>query len=301
MSIHRDNIPFGPAKIVHGSDTFYSAGDIDISVVTEYADVNSDQFGAGVKTIIDQTVEVSFRPQSLYSLLAKVWPTAHIAPTTIGNRIIGGSAVPLVLHGEDSSLFTVYCSALTGIPSYALGVDKGEFGTMKFNGVVTNGKGIGEAASLYTYAATGGTYGTPSAPDYLGAANWEVTWGSTVLAGTLLEAATLTPELKIEPVKAGHRTLDYRMAGIQFHASVMMNLTMVELAALYADAATFSYGGRNSTLGKDLVFTSALANVVTLPTSMIEKHAAKFGMKEARSRAVDFRTSVLSGARATYA
>ena len=37
MSIQRDAIPFGPGKIVSpNGDTFYSAGDIDVVVVTPW-------------------------------------------------------------------------------------------------------------------------------------------------------------------------------------------------------------------------------------------------------------------------
>ena len=299
MSIHRDTIPFGPAKIVHGSDTFYSAGDIDVTVVTERADVNPDQYGQGVKTVIDQIIEVVFKPQSLWSLLDKVYPSAEIAPT-IGSRSIGASPTALIIHGEDSSLLTIPCPAITGMPSLMLGVDKGEFGTMKYTGIVTNGKNIGESGALYTYAATGGTYGTPATPDYLAAAQWDVTWKSTALTGTLLESVTINPELKIEAVKAGPRTMDFRRRGIQFTADIIAAADLTALSGIINDAATFKFGGRNTADGGDLVLTSVLGHTFTMVTAALDKAAMKYAMKQARPRALSFRTAALTGARVSW-
>jgi hypothetical protein len=40
MSIQRDIIPFGPAKIMLGAVTFYSAKAVDVVVTTEFAGTN---------------------------------------------------------------------------------------------------------------------------------------------------------------------------------------------------------------------------------------------------------------------
>ena len=299
MSIQRDSIPFGPAKIVQGATTFYSAGDIDVTVITEFADVNPDQHGQGVKTVLDQTIEVSFKPQSVWANLAKVYPASHIAPT-IGARLIGANPVPVVIHGESGALLTIPCPAHTGLASTMLGVDKGEHGDMKFTGVCTNGKSPGENGALYTYAAAGGNYGNPVQPDYLAAAQWDMAWGDNVLAGTLLEAVTLNPDFKIEPVKFGPRTVDFRFKGTQFAAGVVAAHDLPDLSDLNNDGATVVFGGRNTAQGKDLVLTSALGHTLTLVAAAIEKSGLKFGMKEAAPRAIDFRTSALAGARISW-
>jgi len=297
--IQRDSIPFGPAKIVFGATTLHSAGDVDVEVITEFADVGNDQYGQGTKTVLDQMIKVRFRPQSLWANLAKALPNSHIAPT-IGARIITGTVTPLVLHGEDSSLLTVIAAGITGLPSVSLGVDKGEFGDLEFTGVVTNGKSPGEAASLFTYAATGGTYGTPADPDYLAAAQWDADWKSSALAGTLLESISINADLRIEPVKAGPRTLDFRHGGIQFNADLTATASLPDLATLHGDGATFVYGARNTAAAGDLVLTSALGHTFTLTEAMIEKAALKFAMKEARNRAISFRTTPLTGARISW-
>lgn len=299
MSIQRDTIPFGPAKLVFGATNFHSAGDVDVEVLSELADVANDQYGQGVKTLLDQTVEVTCRPQSLWSLLTSVLPNSHIAPT-IGTRLIGASPTPLVLHGEDSHLLTIHAACITQLPSLSLGVDKGEFGPMKFTGVVTNAKSPGEAGALLTYAATGGTYGTPSDPDYLAAAQWDAAWDTAVLAGTLLEAVNINPDLKIEPVKAGSRTLDFRVMGIQFSADLVAAFSLTDLAGLFSDGATFSYGQRNTAQGADLVLTSGLGHTFTLAAAALEKAALRFAMKEGRNREVSFRTTPLTGARISW-
>ena len=311
MSIQRDAIPFGPGKIVSpNGDTFYSAGDIDVQVITKWADVKPDQYGPGVKTVLDRTIEVTFKPQSIYALMdgtgAKgVYPATHIAPTALGGRIIGGtlpttSVTSLVIHGEDSSLLTVFCPALVGIPTVMLGIDKGEFGTMKYIGVVTNGKDVGDASGLYTYAAAGGTYGTPGVPDYLSASEWQFTWHSSALSGTMLEAVTITPDFKYVPVMAGPRTMDFRFDGVQFSASVVAAIDSVALSTFENAGSTGTLGQRNTAVGGDLVFSSALGNTFTLKTSAIEKYAKKYDMKGQRARAIDFRTAVLSGARISW-
>jgi hypothetical protein len=298
MSIQRDTIPFGPGKVAIGADTLYSAGDINVNVITQFADVKSDQYGQGIKTIVDQTIEIAFRPQSLWSLIATVWPAAHLNPT-IGSRVIGAAPGNLTIHGEDSSLLTVFAPGLVQLPSLSLGVDKAEFGEMKFVGVVDDAKSPGAADSLFTYAATGGTYGTPSAPDYLAAAEWSMAWNTDVLEGTLLESVTINPDMQVEPVKFGPRTVDFRRMGIQFGASVVAAHDLADLAALHGDDTTFLFGRRNTALGADLVLTSGLGHTITLKSAALEKSAMRYAMKEQRARNLDFRTSLLTGARVT--
>ena len=214
--------------------------------------------------------------------------------------MIGAAPTALVLHGEDSSLLTAFAAARTALPSLSLGVDKGEFGEMEFTGIVTNGKELGEAGSLYTYASSGGTYGTPADPDYLAASAWTADWKESALEGTLLESVTINPDLKIEPVKAGSRTLDFRHMGIQFSADVTAAVSLPNLSDIHGDGS-FTYGGRNTEASGDLVLTSALGQSLTLKAAAIEKAAMKFAMKEARNRAITFRTSLLTGARIAWA
>src|SRR2546423_1501923 len=107
----REQIPFGPAKIVRGAVTLWSAKDVDITITTEYADVNPDQFGQGKKTIVDRIIEVVSPPQSIWAPPAGVGPPSHINPT-IGARLVTATATPTVLHGEDGSLLTIPCSAI---------------------------------------------------------------------------------------------------------------------------------------------------------------------------------------------
>jgi hypothetical protein len=299
MSIQRDTIPFGPAKIVRGADTLYSAKDIDVVVTTEYADVDSDQFGQGTKTIVDQIIEVVFNPQSLWSLLSKVWPASHINPT-IGARLITATATPTVLHGEDGALLTIPASAYLEIPDLSIGVDKGEFGQMKIGGVTTNAKALGASGALFTYAKTGGTFGSASNPDYLAAGDWQVDYKDGALAGDLLEGVVLKPDFKTEAVKAGKRTLDYRIKGCQFGADVVAAFDLADLSAIHNDADTFLYGQRNSTAAGDLVFTAASGHTITVPSAAIMKTPAKFAMLSQRNQAISFMGSLLTGARVAW-
>ncbi len=96
--IERNVIPFGPGKIVRGSDTLYSAGDINVLETKVWAVVNPDQWGPGIKMLVDHIMEVSFKPQSIWANLSKVYPTALIAPTIMGQRICTGTPVPLAIH-----------------------------------------------------------------------------------------------------------------------------------------------------------------------------------------------------------
>jgi hypothetical protein len=299
MSIQRDTIPFGPAKIVRDTLSVYSAKEINVVVTTEFADVSPDQYGQGTKTILDQTIEVEFSPQSIWALLASVLPASHINPS-IGGRLVTAAPVPTLLHGEDGSLLTIPASAIIGLPDISLGVDKGEFGTMKIGGVTTNGKQLGDAGALYTYAPAGGAYGNPGSPDYLAAGAWSMAWGANILAGDLLEAVTIKPDFKTEAVKAGKRTLDWRHKGCQFAADVVAAIDLEALSDIHNDGATFLYGQRNSTAAEALVFTAATGHTFTLAAASLEKSPMRFAMLEQRQQGVSFRTSSLAGARVSW-
>ena len=303
MSIQRDNIAFGPAKIVinYGTPiTLYSAKAIDVTVTTEYAEVNSDQFGQGTKVIVDQTIEAMFAPQSLYALLTSVWPSTHINPS-IGTRILGSSPPTVQFHGEANSLLTFLAGGIIGIPGVDIGVDKGEFSQMKIGGVCQNGKTLGSASSLYTLADTGGTFGTPSNPDYLMAGDWNFTWKTSALGGELLESVSIKPDFKTTAVKAGKRTLDWRHGGCQFNADVVSSQDPAILAALYNDGSTFAYGARNTASAGALVFTNpATSNTITIGSAMIEKDMKQYSLEAQRNKAISFRSANLTGARIAW-
>ena len=299
MSIQRDTIPFGPAKIVRGGLTLYSAKDISVVVTTEFAEVNPDQFGQGTKTIVDQIIEVEFAPSAVWASLATVWPAADINPA-INSRIITTEVTPTLLHGEDGALLTILASGVIGLPGVDIGVDKGEFSAMKIGGVCTNGKALGAAGSLYTYAANGGVFGNPTAPDYLAAGAWSINWGEEILTGDLLAAASIKPDFKTEAVKAGKRTLDWRRKGCQFSAEVTSDADLVALSGLHNDGATFQYGQRNSAAAKDLVFTANTGHTLTLAKAFLEKSPMKFASLEQRGQGLSFKTSGLTGARVSW-
>jgi len=304
MSIQRNNIAFGPAKIVIGAPlnvTLYSAKNIDITVTTTYADVDSDQFGQGTKTIVDQVIEATFNPQSLYALLASVWPATHINPA-IGTRILGPNPPTVQFHGEDASLLTILAGNIIAIPDINIGVDKGEFGTMKIGGVCANGTALGAPNSLYTLADNGGVFGNPSNPDYLLAGDWSYTWKGNVLAGELLEAISIKPDFKTKPVKAGKRTLDWRFAGTQFAAEVVSSQDPAVLAGLYNDGQTFVYGARNLASAGPLVVTNnTTANAITMPYAMIEKDMKQYSLEAQRNKGISFKSANLVGARISWA
>lgn len=301
MILERDVLThLGPGKVIYNSGTaHWSAADITAEIIADMADVDSDQHSEGTKTVRDMMVKVKYRPQSLWALLDLFYASGFVNPTK-GGRLIGATAKPLVIHGEDSSLFTIHNAALTGLPSIKLGVDAGEFGDVEFTGIITTAKQSGEAAALYTYAATGGTFGTPAAADFMGAGNWEVDWNTAALGGTLLDAVTITPDYKVEPVKAGPLTIDFRHNGLQFSADVKAAWSPVELATLVNDAATFIRGARNTAGAGDLVFTSGTGHTFTLESAFPEKASLLYAMKEIRSNPITFRTTGRSAARVSW-
>ena len=89
------SLPLGPGRVAYGSGptTLYSAGDIKAQIKSKWNDLKSDQYGDADKALVDQSVEVGFKPQSLWSLLATVYPTALINPT-LGTRPERGLRVP---------------------------------------------------------------------------------------------------------------------------------------------------------------------------------------------------------------
>ncbi len=299
MSIQRDTIPFGPAKIVRGALTCWSAKDINVVVTTEFADVNPDQYGQGTKTILDQIIEVEFPPQSIWALLASLWVAADINPT-INSRIVTAAPTPTVLHGEDGALLTIPASGIIGLPDLNIGVDKGEFGSMKIGGVTTNAKALGADGALFTYAATGGTYGNPSNPDYLAAGAWGMEWGDAILSGDILEAISIKADFKTDAIKAGKRTMDWRRRGTQFAAEVTAGNDLEALSDIINDGATFLYGQRNATAAQDLVFTAATGHTLTMVKAFIEKTPMKFASLEQRNQGISFRTTGLTGARVSW-
>lgn len=302
MILERDVVnQIGDAKYVYdGGTDFYAAADATYEVVVDQPDVDSDQYGYGAKTNRDNRGLLKLRPQSVWAVLSAVYPSTHINPSR-GAPLIGSAAKAMVVHGRDSSLLTIHNCCQTSLPTLKLGLDAGEFGDLEYTGVITTAKQMGESGALQTYAATGGTFGTPTTPDYLAAGDWEVDWNSGALAGTMLEACTITPEFSVKEVKmGGMAAVDFIVEKCQFSVSIRAAWDPLDLNTLLNDAASYTRGSRTTAGAGDLVLTSSLGHTFTLHSCLPDKADLRYAQTDVRSGAINFRGSKISGARISW-
>lgn len=151
--IDRTTIISGPAVITFAGQSFWSKGDISLSVKSSRFKIPTASFGDIDERVKDRIVEVSFEPDGRFTtgLAAVLWP---YGATAIGASIYGATDRPLVIWSRDGVKVTLPNAALTQMPSIRLGVGQTIQGSVKFTGLVAKSTDPATAGAYYTTTST---------------------------------------------------------------------------------------------------------------------------------------------------
>jgi len=213
-TIDRTDIIRGPAAIGFGGETFYSKGDITVTVEQASFDKVSDVFGIVGRAITDRQVKVRFTPIGEIQALAVLFPYGTAATYPIGTSIYGAADTALTVNSIAKKLIVHNC-AVTQMPSLTLGAGTTAFGECEITGLVKNDASAAVAASYWTWST--GSYTIPTTMEVakLIAAQYQATWAGVTVSAT--DAFTVDFDLTLAPVISdGIGTVDMRIQDLQF-------------------------------------------------------------------------------------
>lgn len=296
--IARSSLIVGPARIVRGAGTVHVREPFTVDLVKNTFPIALDGYGAIDSRDEDMIVTCSFTPDGRWNSATRafLWPWLN---PTIGSDPFTGSDVPTLIHDANSHLHTIKASAVTQMPSIFLSAAATMIGQATITGIRASAADWGDADSLYTAAATGGTF-TDSAfvPSDIKTQDYTGAWGSggsavTGFTSIKTEAGwTIDFETGIEFIKVdeiGTCKASLTNVGVLARCTpIGMTLADV-LAAMDFQEATSARGKSGNAQGADLVITGAdSATIVTIESAKLVRAGFRFGSRQLRDGEIGF-------------
>lgn len=263
MAFDRTTIIQEPGLVSFNSQTFYSVGAINVDLIEERFDIESDAFGPVDERVRDRRIEVTFTPIGELEALSTLFPHGGL---TMGDSLFPSSDAACVIYTPSGKSLTIHNAAVTRQPTLVLGHDKTLFGEVTITGLIRKSYEPNASAAYYTYVASGATYPGDAAFSiaaiktlgYVGA------WGSDPWDEIYTESGfTLETELNTESVIVdGHGTVDIRLASII--ASVTgtpVGISQSDLLSARAFQGSGNELGARRTAGTDLVIINDLGSL----------------------------------------
>jgi PPE-repeat protein len=158
MPVARATIIRGPATVTYNGISFYSKGDVKLSIKPKK--IPNLVWNQEIDNLSDDfEVEVTLVPVAAYvnANIAVLYPRMN---PVFGTSIVGSTDLPLVIHGKDGRKVTLAAAAILKMPKLTLTATKQIFGEMTFRGVWANntarttaGAMLAEASETYTQPA----------------------------------------------------------------------------------------------------------------------------------------------------
>jgi hypothetical protein len=247
-TIDRSEIIRGPAVLQYSTETFYSKGDVVVTVEQTTFDKESDVFGIIGRAVTDRQVKIRFTPVGEIEALTVLYPYGDASDYPIGSSVFGAADFALTITGSLNKLIVHNC-AITQMPSLTLGAGTTAFGECEMTGLIKRDAEPNLAASYWAY--TESTNALPDAMDaaIVLAAQYQATYmGLTVHP---VNAFTVDFDMTLSPVIAdGTGTIDMRLQDLQFSTSWE---PLAQAAAVPADTLGYLANG----IGAE-VFSGAL-------------------------------------------
>lgn len=249
----------GPCKITDGTAVIYTEGNVQLTAQPTWRDIPSS-IATDDAALVDLVWKVSFTPKSIWTpaIRGALLPTTYTNFTAAGGRIIGAANRTVTILGADGEQYVLTRAKVTKMPSLFLGLGKSLYGDVEYTAFIGHGKALTDADAFYAQS-TGVTWSQTDYPtthvESLCTAAWgAVTGWATVYAE---EGFQLNHDLKMEPVKQGNITVDYRVQA--YKASVAFKpqgpTSAQLLTAFGAQGSGLGIGTRRSARANDLVIT----------------------------------------------
>jgi len=216
-TIDRSEIIRGPAVLQYSTETFYSKGDVVVTVEQTTFDKESDVFGIIGRAVTDRQVKIRFTPVGEIEALTVLYPYGDASDYPIGSSVFGAADSALTIVGSLNKLI-VYNCAITQMPSLTLGAGTTAFGECEMTGLIKRDAEPNLAASYWAY-----TESTNVLPDSMDAATvLAAQYQATYMGLTVhpVNAFTVDFDMTLSPVIAdGTGTIDLRLQDLQFSTS----------------------------------------------------------------------------------
>ncbi|PTY03093.1 hypothetical protein DB346_07520 [Verrucomicrobia bacterium LW23] len=147
MAIDVTTLLQGPAIVRFGGATFYSRGEITLSVTHRTVDVETDRFGKVDERVLDSDVRVRFTPAGEWEALGVLFPWLAVP---VGSYITGAGDSPLVIHTVQGTRITLHNAAVTRMPTIRGSTRRPLLGEVEFTAFTRNNTARSAAAARYT-------------------------------------------------------------------------------------------------------------------------------------------------------
>jgi len=216
-TIDRTDIIRGPAVLNFASQTFYSKGDISLTIEQTTVEKTSDVYGIIGRAVTDRQVKVRFTPVGEIEALTVLYPYGTAGSYALGSSIYGAADTALTITSTYSVTVVLNC-AVTQMPSLTLGAGTTAFGECEFTGILKKDGNPNAQTSYFTYAeSTQSLPTTMSVATVLSGVYQGTFYGDTVDS---ISGFTVDFDLSLAPVVAdGYGTLDMRIQDVQFTAT----------------------------------------------------------------------------------
>lgn len=280
----RSSIITGPARLIVGSASMHTKGDLDIQIIEETIPIETSPYGKIDERAVDAMVKVSGTPDGRWSSAIRGILFPYLNPT-IGADIFGATDVPLAIHDQNAHIHTVVAAALTKMPSLTLSPKETMLGDFEFTGLRGTGKDWDDADGLYTVALTGGVL-TDSALK-VAAIKTQIYSGIwTGIAG--FSSAFFTVDgwkvdfnLQTTPIQVDEvGTVKHVLTGVEVMAKCRpLGVSWANIeSALKAQGAGSARGRSLQAAGADLTITGAdTSTIIVLKSANIKAAGYKFG------------------------
>jgi len=273
----------GPCKITDGAAVMHTEGNVQLEPQPSWRAIPSSLGGEQDSVLVDLTWKVSFTPKPIWDANTRgaLLPDGYFNFTATGTRLIGAANRAVTILGVDGEQYALTRAIVTKPPELYLGLGKSLYSGVEYTAFLGQAKNLTDTDAFYTQS-TGVAWTQADFPTGHQEALCSGAWGAVTGWTTVFaeEGFTLAHELKLEPVKQGNITVDYKVAGYRGMMGFKpQGPTSAQLlSAIALQGASKGIGVRQSTGANDMVVTGSGISV-TLKKASVYKGQFMFDNK----------------------
>ena len=184
MAIQRSTIIRGPAAVTYGGATFFTKGDINVTIEHSTFDIETSSFGKVDTRVSGRKATITFTPDGVLNAAqaAILWPysaTAYGASILADAELVITPTTPTG-GGTSSNKWTFYNAAITGMPDLILSATKTLVGQVTLTAIGKDTTAPSVAASLVLITASSAAVDAEYTNANVVTEPYTAAWGSTI-------------------------------------------------------------------------------------------------------------------------
>lgn len=248
----RSDILRGPAVIQYDGQTFYSKGDIQVTLGQETFPVEVSNFGKVDDRVNQVMHQLSFTPAGQWAGLSVLFPYAS---ALIGSSVFGADKA-LTIWTTDGKKRVYKAAAVTRMPNLTLAATQTLLGEIQFTCLHAEASDWDDANSLYTDSAEAYPGDAAFNAAQIITQPYTLTWGGDApwSSFTTKEGVTVEFNLQISPETNDHKGLfDYTFQSLQVTARLQPEgVTPADVLALLKHQGAGAVRGRSTATANKL-------------------------------------------------